>query len=224
MDQLNRYALIVAGGSGTRMNSSMPKQFLVVAGKPILMHTIEKFLEADPYTQIILVLPFSELLTWKALCVDFNFHKKIKLAEGGKSRYESVRNGLKTIHEDEALVAIHDGVRPCISPEIINKSYEVAALYGNAIASVALKDSIRMISSEANSSVDRNAFRLIQTPQTFRFSLIKEAYSSTELPHFTDDASVAENAGMKIYLIEGSYQNIKITMPEDLMFAESLLG
>ncbi|WMJ73218.1 2-C-methyl-D-erythritol 4-phosphate cytidylyltransferase [Cytophagaceae bacterium ABcell3] len=225
MEILNRYAIIVAGGSGTRMNSSVPKQFLKVAGKPILMHTIEKFIETDPQTTIVLVLPLQEIATWKSLVKKHQFKHQVQIAEGGRSRFASVKNGLKVIEEEEALVAIHDGVRPCISPETIERSYEHAAIYGSAITSVPLKDSIRLIKEKnSNEAVDRSMYRLIQTPQTFKLSLIRDSYQTTELPHFTDDASVAEHASNRIHLIEGSYLNLKITTPDDLVIAECLLS
>jgi len=218
---MQKFAIIVAGGSGTRMRSELPKQFISVAGKPILMHSLEAF-NFDS-TQIILVLPKKQISFWKELCQKNAFFLAHKIVEGGSSRFESVQNGLNSIAEADGLVAIHDGVRPIIKKEIIKDSFAQAKEKGNAIVSVPLKDSIRIIDGEKNYAKDRAAFRLIQTPQTFKVQLIKEAFDSATHTNFTDDASVLEAYGKEIHLIEGDYRNIKITTPEDLMVAESYL-
>ncbi len=220
-----KIAVIVAGGSGTRMQSAVPKQFILLSGKPVLMHTIQRFYEFDKLIEIILVLPAAEISTWKNLCTEHRFTIPFKIVEGGQTRFQSVRNGLSAAvlkAEEQALVAIHDGVRPFVSDELLNRSFEDAALHGNSIVCVAVKDSVRIVEGDASVHVDRSLYRLIQTPQTFQHHLIHQAYE-TELPSFTDDASVAEFHGMHIHLTEGDYKNIKITTPEDLLIAEAFL-
>ncbi len=216
------YALIVAGGKGTRIKSSLPKQFLELNGLPVLMHTILAFYRYDENLSIILVLPENDLETWKSLCVKHSFDKPITLAQGGESRFQSVKNGLEKI-EGDGLVAIHDGVRPLIDKDIIGASFRLAAVHQSAVAAVRLKESIRITDQDNTKAMDRSRFRLIQTPQTFRVGLIKEAYKIKEDPSLTDDASVAERAGHLISLFEGSYENIKITTVEDLIIAEALM-
>jgi 2-C-methyl-D-erythritol 4-phosphate cytidylyltransferase len=223
MSSLPKYALIVAGGSGNRMNSEIPKQFLPVGGIPILVHTLKRFTDYSSGLKIILVLPENEIANWEVIASKYFFKNPLEIVSGGTSRYQSVKNGLQSIKEKEALVAIHDGVRPFVSKEIIHESFVKAEMYGNAITSVPLKDSIRITEGEKSRSADRGAFRLIQTPQTFKYSVIMKAYETLELSSFTDDASVAEYAGEQIKLIEGSYSNIKITTPEDLTLAEGIL-
>lgn len=218
---MKKYAIIVAGGSGSRMKSDLPKQFIEIGGLPILMHTLKRFKEADTDLELILVLPESQFEFWKELCeIHAAFIKTIphQLVAGGKSRFQSGKNGLDII-KNEGLVAIHDGVRPFVSPEIIKESFRIAEEKGTAVVSVASKDSIRV----NGQAIDRATVRLIQTPQTFQISLLKKAFETEELATFTDDASVAEHAGFEIHLIEGSYENIKITTPEDLLWAEVLL-
>jgi 2-C-methyl-D-erythritol 4-phosphate cytidylyltransferase len=218
---MKKYAIIVAGGSGSRMKSDLPKQFIEIGGLPILMHTLKRFKEADTEIELILVLPESQFEFWEELCeIHSEFTRAIphKLVAGGKSRFQSGRNGLQVIN-NEGLVAIHDGVRPFVSAEIINESFRVADEKGTAVVSVASKDSVRV----NGQAIDRSTVRLIQTPQTFQIPLIKKAFETPELSTFTDDASVAEHAGFEIHLIEGAYENIKITTPEDLLWAEVLL-
>lgn len=218
---MQKYVVIVAGGSGKRMKSELPKQFIELNGKPILMHTIEAFSFDD--IQIILVLPSDQIDFWQDLVKQHNFDISHKVIEGGKERFHSVKNGLNAIKDSSGLVAIHDGVRPLVKEEIISNAYRVAQEQGNAIVSIGLKDSIRSISGARNKQEDRANFRLIQTPQTFQVQLIKEAFEQGFDPLFTDDASVLEKAGHQINLIDGDYQNIKITTPEDLIVAESFL-
>ena len=215
---IKKYAIIVAGGSGSRMKRDIPKQFIEVGGLPILMHTLKRFKEADSEIELILVLPESQFEFWNELCSIYPTvpHQLIK---GGKTRFQSGLNGLQVI-DNEGLVAIHDGVRPFVSVEIINESFKVAAEKGTAVVSVSSKDSVRV----NGKSIDRSTVRIIQTPQTFQISLIKKAFETEELSIFTDDASVAEYAGFKIYLIDGNYENIKITTPEDLLWAEVILN
>jgi 2-C-methyl-D-erythritol 4-phosphate cytidylyltransferase len=222
------YALIVAGGKGTRIKSSLPKQFIELNGKPILLHTIDAFYRYSRSLTVVLVLPEDDFGIWNGICKKFNFTEPVLLQKGGATRFQSVRNGLDKI-EGEGLVAIHDGVRPLVSEDIIGTSFRLAATHHCAVAAVRLKESIRM-TNEAGAGVqdnskamDRSRFRLIQTPQTFNVQLIKKAYRIREEGSLTDDASVAEKAGHLISLFEGSFGNIKITTPEDLVIAEALM-
>lgn len=218
----NEYALIVAGGKGTRIKSKVPKQFLDVGGIPVLMRTINVFYEYSPDIQVVVVIPEDDFQIWEELCLLHNYHKRIILQKGGDTRFQSVRSGLEKI-EGDGLVAIHDGVRPLVSKDIIAASFRLAAVHGSAVAAVRLKESIRMTDQDTTKAMDRSRFRLIQTPQTFRIDLIKKAYQVKEDPALTDDASVAERSGHTISLFEGSYENIKITTAEDLVVAEALL-
>jgi len=219
---MKQFAVIVAGGSGSRMNSEVPKQYLPVNGLPVLMHTINAFHNYSQALDIIVVLPPKDLELWKELCEKYIFNLPVLIATGGKTRFQSVKNGLNRIDSD-GIVAIHDGVRPLVNKEIIAASYEIAALHGSAIAAVRLKESIRVTDKDQTKMADRSKYRIIQTPQTFQASLIKDAYEIPEDPQFTDDASVLEKSGHKISLFEGSYKNIKITTPEDLIIAEAFL-
>jgi 2-C-methyl-D-erythritol 4-phosphate cytidylyltransferase len=217
------YALVVAGGKGTRIKSSTPKQFLPLNGLPILMHTLEAFHRYSENITLILVLPETDIERWNALCRQYNFSRKFILQIGGETRFQSVKRGLEKI-EGDGLVAIHDGVRPLVSTDLIASSFRLAEIHHSAIAAVPLKESIRIIGEDsASQAVDRSKFRLIQTPQTFRVSMIKKAYEATEDSSLTDDASVAERTGHRISLYEGNYENIKITTAEDLTIAEALL-
>ena len=221
---MQKYVVIVAGGSGTRMKREIPKQFIPVAGKPILMHTLEAFFNSVAGIQIILVLPESQVLGWKSLCAQYEFDVPHQITHGGDTRFQSVKNGLAQIPESIGLVAIHDGVRPLIDADTIIESYSVAEAKGNAIAAVALKDSIRWAQGTDNKVLNRKEYQLIQTPQTFQVHLIKGAFQRPYDPAFTDDATVLEATGETINLIEGNYRNIKITTPEDLIVAEALLA
>ena len=219
--ELAEYALIVAGGSGSRMGLGKPKQFMELGGRPILMRTIDVFISYNPSITIVLVLPKDQFEEWRTLCQKHYFQNELEVVSGGSTRYESVKKGLELV-DDNCIVAIHDGVRPFVDQAIINNSFHEARRIGNAVASVPLKDSIRKVLKEGSQSVDRINFRLIQTPQTFRASVIKMAYKAPYRAEFTDDASVAESVGVSINLIEGSYDNIKITTPEDGIIAEAL--
>lgn len=219
---MDKHALIVAGGKGTRMNTNIPKQYLLLQGTPIIMHTIQRFHACDLSINIILVLPKNDFALWNTLCNEHRFEIPHDLVAGGRSRFQSVKNGLNSIKND-GIVAIHDGVRPLVELKTIRESFDKAAISGNAVASMALKESIRSIDDSHSKAEDRSRFRSIQTPQTFQIEQIKQAYSFDEQSFFTDDASVVEYAGFDITLIEGSYSNIKITTMEDLMVVESLM-
>ena len=225
------FAIIVAGGSGSRMRADIPKQFLLLNGKPILQHTIEQFLsvelaaDAAPQTvgtasekiTIIVVLPERERAIWNQLCNENNFHPNIQIVSGGNTRFQSVRNGLNAIQSRSGIVAVHDGVRPFVSPDIIQNSFATAARTGSAVTCVPVKDSVRVVGADGSSqAVDRSQYRLVQTPQTFQLDVFRQAFQTREQPFFTDCASVMEYAGFPITLIDGAYENIKITTPEDL--------
>jgi len=217
------YALIVAGGKGTRIKSKLPKQFLELAGKPVLIHTLEAFLRYSDSIKLVLVLPEDDMATWSGIVKKYSFQYPLIVQAGGETRFQSVQKGLSCI-EGEGLVAIHDGVRPLVSEDIIAASFRLAAVHRSAVAAVRLKESIRMTDQDNTKSMDRSKFRIIQTPQTFDLGLIKQAYQIKEDASLTDDASVAEKSGHTISLFEGSYENIKITTPEDLAVAEALLA
>lgn len=217
-----KYAIIVAGGSGSRMQSTTPKQFIKIGGLPILMRTIKAFYQYSQDINIIVVIPEEQFSLWSELVENHHFNIHCLLVKGGKSRYESVKNGLLAIEKD-GLVAIHDGVRPFVTSQLIGECYKSAQKYGSGVAAVTPKDSIREITESGNIGVSRNRYILMQTPQTFELAIIKPAYLSTNDKGFTDDASVAENAGNKISVVKGDYSNIKITTPEDIKIAQALL-
>ncbi len=219
---VQKAVVIVAGGSGKRMGGDIPKQFLQLSGKPVLMHTMHRFFSFDPKIYMILVLPFEHIETWNLLCSQHRFLIPHQIIPGGAERYDSVKNGLEKI-DDTWLVAIHDGVRPLVSNATIGKSFELAAEFGNAIPAVPVKESLREVFEGQNRPVDRRNFYLIQTPQTFRGDLIKKAYQKPYNPLFTDDASVFEAAGNEVHLFEGNTENIKITTSSDLKIAAALL-
>ena len=223
MPSTPKYAIIVAGGVGKRMGSKIPKQFLELKTRPILMRTVEVFSNFSEQLKIILVLPEAHLDTWATMCSQYNFDIPVTLITGGESRFQSVRKGLGAIEGNEGLVAIHDGVRPLIDPAIIEDSYQKAGQFGSAVAVIPLKNSIRQLHSEGSTAMNRENFRLVQTPQTFQLAGIKEAYQINEKPTYTDDASVWEAAGNKITLIDGSEKNLKITTIRDLLIAETLM-
>ncbi|MEN0055916.1 MAG: 2-C-methyl-D-erythritol 4-phosphate cytidylyltransferase [Mucilaginibacter sp.] len=218
------YALIVAGGSGTRMQAAVPKQFLLLNGLPVLMHTIRAFEQTTVNPDIILVLPESYHDYWRELCQTHNLTTPHLLVAGGQTRFHSVKNGLDQITDDDALVAVHDAVRPLTSTHIIETSYLHAQQYGNAVTAVKSRDSVRQLVNHTSVSLIRDHIYLIQTPQTFNAGLLKKAYEQSYTEKFTDDASVAEQYGIEIQLTEGDYQNIKITFPEDIAIAELLLN
>ncbi len=217
---IKKYAIIVAGGSGSRMKSDLPKQFLQINNKPILMHTMEKF--AIDNIEIILVLNVDFHEYWLKLCREYDFSIPHLLVNGGNNRFESVKNGLSKI-TSKSIIAIHDAVRPLISSDKIRFAFEKAEELGNAVLSVVSRDSVRRIQGDTSSIINRDEIHLIQTPQIFQSELLHKAYKERFRNEFTDDASVVERIGVKINLIEGEYTNIKITYPEDLKIATTLL-
>lgn len=222
---MKKAAILVAGGKGTRMGGPVSKQYLPIGGKPVLMHTLQRFHEADSEVFLILVLPESDFELWESLCAEYHFTLAHQVVAGGQSRFQSVKNGLNALSFSEGLVAIHDGVRPFVSMTVIRDSYDQAGKSGSAIAVVGLKDSLRKIGEGGVSTFqERHQFRLVQTPQTFQIQLIKLAFQAAELPQFTDDATVYEYQGWEVSLIPGNAENIKITSPEDLEYADYLLS
>lgn len=220
---MKKYALIVAGGKGLRMGAELPKQFLPLGdGKPVLMYTLEAFHSYDPQIEIILVLPEEQQSFWNNLCKERRFTLPHIIASGGETRFHSVRNGLACIKE-EGLVGVHDGVRPFVSTEVIARCYAAAATNKAAIPVVEIVETMRYLTPPTSKTVNRNEYRLVQTPQVFDVSLLKEAYSQQYTPLFTDDASVVEAMGIAVTLVQGNRENIKITTPFDLKIATILI-
>ncbi len=221
---MTRYAIIVAGGSGTRFGANVPKQFLTLGEKPVLMHTINKF-QSVGNTTIIVVLPQASIEWWQELCEQHSFTTPHTVVAGGNNRFESVSNALNAITpQDGDLIAVHDGVRPLVSTNLIEAAYQQAETLGSAIPAVAVTDSIRQLTGDNTSAaLSRDLLRAVQTPQTFRADLLMQAYNVPFSPFFTDDASVVESSGHGICLIDGEVNNIKITHPQDLVIAELLM-
>ncbi len=217
---MERYAIIVAGGTGSRMGTDIPKQFLVLKGMPVLMHSIEKF--SRHCKRVIVVLPSDRKEQWEALCSEFRFTVPHEIVSGGTMRAESVKNGLDVL-ETEGVVAIHDAARPLLSDKLITRLLTVAEQEGSAIPVIKVGDSLRKLTGNASKAVDRNEYRLVQTPQCFDINLIRKAFLQPGFRNFTDEASLAEAAGYSVNLVEGESTNIKITLPSDLSYAESLM-
>ena len=220
---MKQFAIIVAGGSGERMQSEVPKQFLEIDGTPLLMISIEAFYRFNPEIKIMVALPENQISFWKQLCQKHSFSIKHQIVVGGETRYHSVKNALKKI-DSEGIVAIHDGVRPLVSQQTIQNVFKKAAEKENGVPCIDLVDSIRSVTNNENKPADRTAFKLIQTPQAFDGKIIQQAYEQPFEPSFTDDASVAEKAGQKINLVAGNRENIKITTQVDLIIASALIN
>lgn len=218
---MKRYAIIVAGGSGQRMNSTLPKQFLRIKNKIILIKSINAFYSFDPEIEIVVVIPENQIDFWKELVVKEGFTVRHKIVAGGATRFHSVKNAISIIGCD-GFVAIHDGVRPLVSKKTIQDVFELAQKSGNAIPYLNISESLRFIDGLKNNPVDRSKYIRIQTPQVFDCILIKKAYEQPYSENFTDDASVVENLGIKINLVPGNHENIKITNQVDLKIAEIL--
>lgn len=221
---LKNQVIIVAGGSGTRMQSQIPKQFLPLGGKTVLMHTITIFRKYDPNIKIILVLPKAQIDTWNNLCVKHEFKNVDKVVIGGVNRFLSVKNGLSEI-EENTIIGVHDGVRPFVSLETISNCYSAAKEYGAAIPVMDVQESLRFSDRTSNYSVHRSSFKIVQTPQVFASEILLDAYNKAENGNgFTDDASVVEKNGTSIHLVEGNRENIKITTRFDLLIGEAFLN
>lgn len=220
---MSNSVIIVAGGSGTRMGAETPKQFLLIQGIPILMHTIRNFYQFDPSLQIILVLPQNEIESWKKLCVSHKFKIAHQIVIGGSTRFQSVKNGLSLISHSN-LVAVHDGVRPLVSHQTLTKCFQEALKSGAVIPVLPIPESVRQGDMIHSIPVDRTQYFTVQTPQVFKLSILQEGYKQVWHPSFTDDASVVEHMGIEVNLVMGNRENIKITYPEDLQIANFLLG
>lgn len=218
------FAVIVAGGSGTRMQTEIPKQFLLLNGKPVIMHTISAFCASPQKPELLIVLNEQHFELWKDLCRKYNFMIEHQLVAGGNTRFHSVKEALHLI-EENSIIAVHDAVRPLISTQVIDDAYQLALEKGNAVVAVPSKDSVRLQNPNGTSkSLNRTEVFLVQTPQTFQSKIIKEAYEQAYNEHFTDDASVVESSGVQINLLSGDPDNLKITFPTDLRLAEMILN
>jgi 2-C-methyl-D-erythritol 4-phosphate cytidylyltransferase len=218
---MNDFIIITAGGAGNRFKSDIPKQFMEFRGRPILMHTIQRFYDFKNDINIILTLPEVHIQYWKQTCNKYNFTVKHHIVTGGKSRFHSVKNAIHSI-SNAGLVGVHDGVRPLVSTAAIKNTYETAQLKGNAIASQDIFFSLREIKEFESIAVNRKNYKEIQTPQFFSFEILKDAYNTKYSDDFTDDATVVEKAGIKINLVSGNRENIKITTVHDLKIADAL--
>jgi len=216
---MTKYAIIVAGGKGLRMSADVPKQFILLKDKPILMHTIERFFNFDYSIKIILVLPKEHISLWQQLCEKHDFKINCTIAEGGAERFFSVKNGLNFVEKD-SIVAIHDGVRPFVSRETLKNCFTTAEKLGNAVPIVPLNESVRWVENSENRHISRSNLRIVQTPQVFNSEVLLNAYKQPFSEHFTDDASVVEAFGEKINLVDGNPENIKITTKSDLRVAD----
>ena len=220
---MKRYAIIVAGGKGLRMGGDLPKQFIPIEGRPVLMRTLDTFHACDESIQIILVLPRDHQDYWRELCAQYQFAVPHRIADGGVTRFHSVQNGLSLVDAPEALVAVHDGVRPFVSHEVISRCYVEAEAHGAVVPVIPVVETVRQLTGEGSVTVDRNAYRLVQTPQTFRATLLRRAYEQPYTDAFTDDASVVEALGEAVTLVDGNRENIKLTTPFDLIVAKALV-
>ena len=220
---MKRYAIIVAGGKGLRMGGELPKQFIPIEGRPVLMRTLDAFHACDASIQLILVLPHDHQAYWHELCAQYQFVVPHRIADGGATRFHSVQSGLSLVDASEALVAVHDGVRPFVSPEVIRRCYAEAEAHGAVVPVIPVVETVRQLVGEGSKTVARDAYRLVQTPQTFRATLLRRAYEQPYCDAFTDDASVVEALGSAVSLVDGNRENIKLTTPFDLIVAKALV-
>jgi 2-C-methyl-D-erythritol 4-phosphate cytidylyltransferase len=220
---MHRTTIIVAGGSGKRMGATVPKQFLLLKGRPLLCWTIEAFQHFDPAMPIVLVLPVDQIPVWGALCINFHFDVPHQVVAGGEERFHSVRNGLACVTHD-GLVAVHDGVRPLLSTDLIARCFAAAEEHGAAIPVIPISSSVRELTTEGSEAIDRSRLRAVQTPQCFRAPLLRRAFELPYDPAFTDEATLVERLGVEVHLVEGEERNIKLTTPFDLKVAEAMLG
>ena len=220
---MKKYAIIVAGGKGLRMGGELPKQFIPVEGRPVLMRTLDRFHACDSGIRIILVLPRDHQPYWQELCREYDFRVPHRIADGGPTRFHSVQNGLALVDDPEALVAVHDGVRPFVASEVIEACYREAEAHEAVVPVIPVVETVRQLVEASSITVPRDAYRLVQTPQTFRASLLRRAYEQPFCEAFTDDASVVEALGETVCLVEGNRENIKLTTPYDLIVAKALV-
>lgn len=219
---MKKFAVIVAGGSGTRMENHLPKQFMLLKGKPVLYYTIKTFLEAFDDLQIILVLPADHTDTGQEIIDAWFDNDRIQIATGGDTRFQSVKNGLQSV-EEESIVFVHDGVRCLVSVDLIRRCYQSSVETGTAIPVIKSRDSVRLVHASGNDAIDRSKVMFVQTPQTFHSKILLPAFQIDYKDIFTDEATVVEAYGIKVTLVEGEENNIKITRPVDLMTAEKIL-
>lgn len=219
---MKQAVIIVAGGKGMRMGADIPKQFLPIAGKPILMKTLERFYSYNKNIQIVLVLPQTQQEYWRSLCKEYDFNVPHKVANGGETRFHSVKNGLDAVDKNAELIGVHDGVRPFVSLQVIEDCYKEAQKSGAAIPVIDVFETVRHIKESISATVPRNEYKLVQTPQVFNAELLRNAYTQPFTDFFTDDASVVEAYNHKIELVSGNRENIKITTPYDMKIAEVL--
>lgn len=218
---MKRYVVIVAGGQGVRMGADRPKQFLEIGGKPILRHTIERFLAFDPSFEVIVVLPSAQKEWWRDYCRQSGFLERYSIVSGGITRFHSVQNALQYVGA-QGLVAVHDGVRPLVSRALLERIFTAAEEAPAVIPAVPVVESVRRVEEDASVPVNRDGLVLVQTPQVFAADVLKKAYDQPFSPSFTDDASVVEASGVRVHVVPGDRMNLKITTPEDLQFAEGL--
>jgi 2-C-methyl-D-erythritol 4-phosphate cytidylyltransferase len=224
MTEINKYLIIVAGGTGTRMNHELPKQFLLIHDKPVIVHTIKKFISTFLNIKIIIVIHSS----WKEYLIDllnqYQWQNNIEIVLGGETRFHSVKHGLAKINlEDSALVAVHDAARPMVSSQTIVSAFESAKLYGSGIPVIDISESLRQVSDNENKYLDRSKVKIVQTPQCFQLALLQKGFEQAYDDTFTDDASVIEKLGLPVFLTKGNQENIKITWPIDLKIAEAII-
>ena len=223
---MKRYLIVVAGGKGQRMGGALPKQFQLLGERPVIMVTLERLHAIDNTLKFILVLPLEYIALWDELCTKYEFSLPVTVVAGGKTRFHSVQNGLSMIEDsDEALVGVHDAVRPFVSQKVLDDAFREAWINGAAIPMIDIQDSVRQIigAGGASQAVPRDRYRLVQTPQVFRLSLLRKAYSQRYVEAFTDDASVVEAMGERVYAVEGNRENIKLTTPFDMMVAKTII-
>ena len=219
---MKKYAVIVAGGTGSRMNSNIPKQFLLIKNKPLLFYTIDVFLKAYDDMQIILVLPKDHISKGQEIIDAYFNNSQIRICEGGRTRFHSVKNSLRLIN-DESIIFVHDGARCLLTQDLIQRCYNETEKYGSAIPVITSKDSVRLLTSEGHVALDRDTVKLVQTPQTFHSKILLTAFKIDHKDKFTDEATVVEAFGIKVNLIEGEENNIKITTPGDMFIAEQII-
>ena len=223
---MKRYLIVVAGGKGQRMGGALPKQFQLLGERPVIMITLERLHAIDNTLKFILVLPLEYIALWDELCTKYEFSLPVTVVAGGNTRFHSVQNGLSMIEDsDEALVGVHDAVRPFVSQKVLDDAFREAWINGAAIPMIDIQDSVRQIigAGGASQAVPRDRYRLVQTPQVFRLSLLRKAYSQRYVEAFTDDASVVEAMGERVYAVEGNRENIKLTTPFDMMVAKTII-
>lgn len=220
---MKKYVIIVGGGSGTRMNSEVPKQFMLLKGKPVLYYAINTFLETYDDCRIILVLPEEHVAAGQEIIDAFFSYDNIEIVTGGRTRFHSVQKGLELVDDEESIIFVHDAVRPLVSKELIKRCYNSVSQYGSAIPVTDCRDSVRLITTDGNEAADRNNIKLVQTPQAFHAKILLPAYKIDYKNKFTDEATVVEAFGLKVILTEGDEKNIKLTVPADLLIAQSIL-